>query len=88
MSAAFRVLRSGGLFAVIDIVELEPLEPTIKKRLNAWAGCIWGTIPIDEYRPTLVVVGFQDPTFRVHATESMPGVDGKAGSPHIRARRR
>src|SRR5216684_2032596 len=47
---AFRVLRPGGLFAVADMVELEPLEPTVKKALDQWAGCISGTIPISDYR--------------------------------------
>jgi arsenite methyltransferase len=84
---SFRVLRPGGLFAVADMVELEPLDPTIKKQLDSWAGCISGTIPIDEYRSILVEAGFQDPEFEVHATESMPGVDGKVGSAYIRAHR-
>jgi SAM-dependent methyltransferase len=84
---AFRVLRPGGLFAVADMVELEPLDPTIKNELESWAGCISGTIPIEEYRAALVAAGFHDPEFQVHATESMPGVDGKVGSAYIRARR-
>jgi SAM-dependent methyltransferase len=84
---AFRVLRSGGLFAVADMVELEPLDPTLKKQLDSWAGCISGTIPIDEYRAALVAAGFQNPEFQVHATESMPGFEGKVGSAYIRARR-
>jgi arsenite methyltransferase len=84
---AFRVLRSGGLFAVADMVELEPLAADVKKRLDAWAGCISGTIPIDEYRGELVDAGFADPDFHVHATESIPGVDGKVGSAYIRARK-
>jgi arsenite methyltransferase len=84
---AFRVLRRGGLFAVADMVELEPLDPTLKKQLDAWAGCLSGTIPIDQYRAILVEAGFEDPEFEVHATESMPGVDGKIGSAYIRARR-
>jgi arsenite methyltransferase len=84
---AFRVLRPGGLFAVADMVELEPLAPELKKRLDAWAGCISGTIPIAEYRSELVAAGFGEPEFKVHATESMPGVDGKIGSAYIRARR-
>jgi len=84
---AFRVLRPGGLFAVADMVELEPLEPTLKKSLDSWAGCISGTIPIAEYRQALVDAGFHDPDFQVHATESMPGVDGKVGSAYIRARK-
>ena len=84
---AFRVLRPGGLFAVADMVELETLDPVIKKNLDAWAGCLSGTIPIDDYRAKLIDAGFQDPDFQVHATESMPGVDGKIGSVYIRARK-
>jgi arsenite methyltransferase len=84
---AFRILRPGGLFAVADMVELEPLDPTIKKQLDSWAGCLSGTIPIDQYRAALVEAGFSDPQFEVHATESMPGVDGKVGSAYIRARK-
>src|SRR5258706_2602975 len=84
---AFRVLRPGGLFAVADMVELEPLEPALKKQLDAWAGCLSGTIPIAEYRAGLIDAGFADPDFQVHATESMPGVDGKVGSAYIRARK-
>jgi arsenite methyltransferase len=84
---AFRVLRPGGLFAVADMVELEPLEPAVKKSLDAWAGCLSGTIPIEEYRGALIAAGFENPEFQVHATESMPDVDGKIGSAYIRARR-
>ncbi len=84
---AFRVLRPGGLFAVADMVELEPLEPAVKKSLDAWAGCLSGTIPIEEYRGALLAAGFEDPEIQVHATESMPDVEGKIGSAYIRARR-
>ncbi|HZQ48683.1 MAG TPA: arsenite methyltransferase [Candidatus Dormibacteraeota bacterium] len=84
---AFRVLKAGGRFAVADMVELEPLEPSIKKNLDQWAGCLSGTIPIDEYRAALREAGFVDDDFEVHATESMPGVDGKIGSAYIRARK-
>jgi arsenite methyltransferase len=87
ITEAFRVLRPGGLFAVADMVELEPLDATTKKNLDSWAGCISGTIPIDEYRAALIAAGFQDPEFQIHATESMPGADGKVGSAYIRARR-
>src|SRR6266852_899061 len=84
---AFRVLRPGGLFAVADMVELERLDETSKKSLDSWAGCLSGTIPIDEYRAAPLEAGFQDPDFNVHATETMPGVDGKLGSAYIRARK-
>jgi len=84
---AFRVLRPGGLFAVADMVELDPLEPSLKKQLDSWAGCISGTIPIDEYRGALISAGFADPDFQVHSTQSLPGVEGKVGSAYIRARK-
>src|SRR5438270_5887283 len=71
---AFRVLRPGGRFAVADMVELEPLEPSVKQALDAWAGCISGTIPIDEYRNALVSAGFADVDVEIHATENKPGV--------------
>lgn len=87
ISEAFRVLRPGGLFAVADMVELETLDPDLKRRLDSWAGCISGTIPIDEYRAALLGAGFADLDFQIHATETMPGVDGKVGSAYIRARK-
>jgi SAM-dependent methyltransferase len=84
---AFRVLRPGGLFAVADMVALEPLPDALKNRLDMWAGCISGTIPIGQYRDILVDAGFQDPDFNVHATQTMPGEGGKVGSAYIRARK-
>ncbi len=84
---AFRVLRPGGLFAVADMVELEPLDEKVKQQLDSWAGCISGTIPIEQYRAALLEAGFQDPDFNVHATQTMPGVEGKVGSAYIRARK-
>jgi len=83
---AFRLLRPGGRLAVADMVELEPLSADLKKRLDSWAGCISGTIPVGEYRAALVEAGFAEPEFEVHATESLPGV-GKVGSAYIRARK-
>jgi len=84
---AFRVLRPGGRFAVADMVELDPLDPELKKSLDQWAGCLSGTIPIDDYRAALVAAGFVDEDFEIHATETMPGVEGKIGSAYIRARK-
>jgi len=84
---AFRVLRPGGLFAVADMVELEPLDAATKKEFDSWAGCISGTIPIDQYRAVLLEAGFQDPDFNVHATQTMPGGEGKVGSAYIKARK-
>ena len=81
---AYRILRPGGRFAVADMVELEALAPELKKQLDTWAGCISGTIPIDEYRAALVAAGFAEPEIEVHATQVLPGA-GKVGSAYIRA---
>lgn len=87
INEAFRVLRPGGLFAVADMVELETLDRDLKKQLDSWAGCISGTIPIDEYRGVLLAAGFADPDFQVHATQTMPEGGGQVGSAYIRARK-
>ncbi|HUY72963.1 MAG TPA: arsenite methyltransferase [Candidatus Dormibacteraeota bacterium] len=84
---AFRVLKPGGRFAVADMVELKALSPSTKAQLDSWAGCISGTIPIDEYRAALVEAGFEEPDFQVHATQTLPGVDGEVGSAYIKARK-
>jgi arsenite methyltransferase len=83
---AYRVLRPGGRFAVADMVELEALAPEVKKRLDSWAGCISGTIPIDDYRAAMSAAGFVDVDFNVHATQELDGA-GKIGSAYIRARK-
>lgn len=88
---AFRVLRPGGRFAIADMVELEPLDPAVKNSLDAWAGCLAGTISIDAYKEALVDAGFEDAEVEVHATENMPGINGnvgKVGSAYVRARKR
>jgi arsenite methyltransferase len=84
---AFRVLRPGGLFAVADMVEVETLAPEIKQQIDSWAGCIAGTIPVDEYSRTLVSAGFGAPEIQVHSVQEMPGGQGKVGSAYIRARK-
>ena len=87
MKEAFRVLRPGGRFAVADMVELEPLSSGAKKKLDSWAGCIAGTIPIEDYRAALLAAGFAEVEFDVHSVQALPGV-GKVGSAYIRARKR
>lgn len=84
---AYRVLRPGGRFEVADMVELESLSPEMKERLDAWAGCISGTIPIEQYRSVLEQAGFGDVTFDVHDTQQLEDA-GSVGSAYIRARKR
>jgi len=84
---AFRVLRPGGRLAVADMVEVLPLAPEIKQRLDAWAGCIAGTIPVATYIELLHQAGFEDAQVEVHSPQSMPEAEGEVGSAYIRARK-
>src|SRR5256885_14516761 len=46
---AHRVLAPGGRFAVADMVALAKLPAEVKHSLDQWAGCVAGTISIEEY---------------------------------------
>jgi SAM-dependent methyltransferase len=83
---AYRVLKPGGRLAVSDMVEVETLPAALKQRLDTWAGCISGTIPVAEYRQIMVDSGFTETEIEVHSTQTMPG-GGTIGSAYIRARK-
>ena len=81
---AYRVLKPGGRLAVADMVELEALAPEVKRAVDAWAGCIAGTIPVAAYRQLLTSAGFVDLEIEIHqVTEVQEG--GRIGSANIRA---
>src|SRR5207253_2312412 len=84
---AFRVLAPRGRFAVADMVALEELAPEAKRRLDLWAGCIAGTISIDEYSGHLRDAGFIDIDVEVTRETRLDGVDGRIASAYIRARK-
>jgi len=84
INEAYRLLRPGGRLAVADMVEMEALAPEIKKATDAWAGCIAGTIPVDDYRQLLISAGFVNPDIEIHQVNEIPE-GGKIGSAYIRA---
>ena len=84
---AFRVLRPEGRFAVADMVAIAELSPEAKKRLDLWAGCISGTISIDDYTTKLRDAGFRDVSFEVTKEQHVDGVEGAIASAYIRARK-
>jgi len=89
---AFRVLKPGGRLAVADMVELEPLPAAVKGALDAWAGCVAGTIPVPAYRSALDAAGFVDLDVEITRAfgpgeAGLPAGDGKIASAYIRARR-
>jgi SAM-dependent methyltransferase len=90
LKEAFRVLKPGGRLAVSDMVELEPLPPHVKSAIDAWAGCVAGTIPVDAYRAAVRDAGFDG--VEIEITNSfgpgeagLPDGSGKIGSAFVRA---
>jgi arsenite methyltransferase len=84
---AHRVLRPGGRFAVSDMVALAELPAEVKRSLDQWAGCVAGTISIDEYTTALRDVGFKDVDVEITRETRLEGVDGAIASAYIRARK-
>jgi len=90
LKEAFRVLKPGGRLAVSDMVEIEPLPVEVKSALDAWAGCVAGTIPVQAYRAAVLEAGFADVEVEVTHTfgpgeAGLPAGSGKIGSAYIRA---
>jgi arsenite methyltransferase len=57
---AFRVLKSGGRFAVSDVVTQGALPDDLKHDMEAWVGCVAGALEENEYRGLLADAGFGD----------------------------
>lgn len=60
LSEAYRVLKKGGRLAIADIVSLRDVPPEIRKQAELWAGCIAGTISVEEYTSILENLTFKD----------------------------
>jgi ubiquinone/menaquinone biosynthesis C-methylase UbiE len=84
---AHRVLRPGGRFAVADMVALAELPSEVKRSLDQWAGCVAGTISIDDYVSALRDTGFRDVDVEVTRETRLEGVEGAIASAYIRARK-
>ena len=89
LSEAFRILKPGGRLAVSDMVEIEPLPPEVKAAVDAWAGCVAGTIPVEAYRDAVIAAGFQD--LEVEVTNifgpgeaGLPAGTGQIASAYVR----
>jgi len=82
---ARRVLRPGGRFAVADMVALAELPADVKRSLDQWAGCVAGTISLDEYAAALRDAGFNGIAVEVTREVRLEGVDGAIASAYIRA---
>ncbi|MDP9378958.1 MAG: arsenite methyltransferase [Chloroflexota bacterium] len=98
---AYRVLRPGGRFAVSDVIVQGELPVSLRRDMEAWAGCVAGALHEDEYRAKLEAAGFRDiqvEVTRVYSAEEALGRDccggsmdaegGRLASAFIRATRR
>ena len=69
------------------MVELRDLLAPVKQALDAWAGCVAGTIPIHRYLQLMVDVGFEGVDFEITNEQSVDGLPGAIGSAATRARK-
>ena len=60
LAEAFRVLRSGGRFAVSDIVVRGDVPDGLRRNVELWIGCVAGALEETEYRNLLAEAGFED----------------------------
>src|SRR5213594_827873 len=60
LKEAFRVLRSGGRFAVSDVVCRGEIPDAVRRSMELWVGCIAGALEENEYRRLLTEAGFVD----------------------------
>jgi arsenite methyltransferase len=63
ISEAFRVLKSGGRFAVSDMVFLGDkgkLPEEVVQSIESWAGCVSGALEKEEYETLLSEAGFEE----------------------------
>jgi hypothetical protein len=69
------------------MVELKQLPPNVKKAVDAWAGCISGTIPVASYQQLLAEAGFHEPEIEITQKHDVEGVSGAIASAAVRGRK-
>jgi arsenite methyltransferase len=82
INEAARVLRSGGRFAVSDVIAAVDMDETTRADMQQWTGCIAGALTEAEFRAALTDAGFVDIEIR-----STHQVHEHARSAIIRARK-
>lgn len=84
LSESFRVLKSGGRFAISDIViqgQIPENLQSLRSDLESWAGCVAGALEEETYRQLLAKTGFEDIQIEVTRRYSVQdAIDGGAGS--------
>lgn len=80
---AYRVLTSGGRFAVSDIVVQGDLPPVLRRDMESWAGCVAGALEEDTYRSLLHAAGFVDIDIEVTRRYSLDEIASSGASASI-----
>lgn len=62
LKESFRVLKSGGRFAVSDVIVREALPQAVKDSMALWTGCVAGALEETEFITLLEEVGFENPS--------------------------
>jgi arsenite methyltransferase len=60
---AFRVLKSGGRFAVSDVVVRGAIPDAVRQSMMLWVGCVAGALEEQEYQSKLLDAGFTNVSF-------------------------
>lgn len=82
---AFRVLASGGRFAVSDIVFQGHIPQVLRADLESWAGCIGGSLDEETYRELLREAGFTGIEVEVTRRYALDEIAGSGASASIAA---
>jgi len=77
---AFRVTRTGGRFAVSDVVLRRPLPEEVQKSVALWTGCVSGALTMDDYRAKLEAAGWTDVSFEITREYDRDDIQGMAES--------
>jgi arsenite methyltransferase len=80
---AYRVLKSGGRFAVSDIVFQGRFPEQLRNDLESWAGCIAGALEEEQYRELLRDAGFTDIDFEVTRRYSLQDIADSGASQSV-----
>lgn len=78
---AFRVLKPSGRLAVSDMVAKGPRKMD-RLDLDAWAGCMAGALPIDEYVALVEKAGFEDVKVKRNTIEGIDDSEAQSCCDH------
>ena len=81
LAEAYRVLRPGGRLAIADLATRGRLPAAISESLSAWAGCLAGTLEVEELERMLVEAGFEDSNVEVVRSFGAADLDMLASGP-------